>query len=758
MRATRAAQALRQTPPGGVAMRDRSLRRPGGYYGRRILLTIVRGAAILTLSFAGAFTYIAAMSSPAVDYDPHAFAVGVAGLFGAACGAVGLLYARLRKLKHDIRELQQSAEELADRNWELKESEERAKSFLAAQGDVIVRRDTDGRITYVNGAFCALANCTRDELIGTSFTLPVLEQGATAQTGDGTRIHDQKIAAEAGARWIAWREVMVRSGTPPAAEMQSVGRDVTDRVQAERALADARDQAETANRAKSRFLAMVSHEVRTPLNGILGMTDLLRDTALTPEQTTYVKAVKTSGEALLSLIDEILDFSKIEAGRIDLDAREFDLIALVEETVELIAPRAQAKELEIASYVEDGLPPRVIGDAARLRQVLLNLAGNAVKFTDRGGVTIIVEPGVWPGEIDILVRDTGIGIAPDEHSRIFKEFEQADDGIARKFGGTGLGLSISRRIVEHMGGRIAVESVPGSGSTFRVVLPLAAAPAADNAPFVPPDVSGSDMMIVAASAVESSLLARRLMHWGARVCVAPDEKVAGALVPERSWSAVFVDHAIGRDACTDLARATAAVPHRFVLVTPAARAELPELKNAGFTGYLVKPVRAASLAARLTSVDTEFERPGEQEAATTDASPPEAAKGLAILIAEDNEINALLARSLLARLGHRPTVATSGDAAVDAWLSAREAGEPYAIVLMDVHMPGSDGIEATRRIREMEAAGTRTPIVALTANAFAEDRDACIAAGMDGFLTKPLDRDRLAAALAAASDAKAKAA
>jgi CheY-like chemotaxis protein len=190
-----------------------------------------------------------------------------------------------------------------------------------------------------------------------------------------------------------------------------------------------------------------------------------------------------------------------------------------------------------------------------------------------------------------------------------------------------------------------------------------------------------------------------------------------------------------------------------VLVTPAARAELPALKNAGFTGYLVKPMRAASLAARLTSTDTEFERPGEHEAGTTDASPPEAAKGLAILIAEDNEINALLARSLLTRLGHRPTVATSGDAAVDAWLSAREVGEPYAIVLMDVHMPGSDGIEATRRIREMEAGGARTPIVALTANAFEEDRDACIVAGMDGFLTKPLDRERLAQALA--TDAKA---
>ncbi len=207
--------------------------------------------------------------------------------------------------------------------------------------------------------------------------------------------------------------------------------------------------------------------------------------------------MKTSGDALLSLIDEILDFSKIEAGRIDLDARAFDLVALIEETVELIAPRAQAKELEIASYVEDGLPRRVIGDAARLRQVLLNLAGNAVKFTDRGGVAIIVERGIWPGEIDLLVRDTGIGIAPDEHDRIFQEFEQADGGIARKFGGTGLGLSISRRIVERMGGRIAVESVPGSGSTFRVALPLAPAADSDDAAVAPPELAGMDIMIVA---------------------------------------------------------------------------------------------------------------------------------------------------------------------------------------------------------------------------------------------------------------------
>ena len=730
-------------------------------WGRRILTAIVRGAVIAVMSVAGAFVYIAAMRNSTVAYDPNMFATGLAGLFGAACGTIGILLARARLLKAELRTSQQRTEELADRVWELKESEERAKGFLAAQGDVIVRRDADGRITYVNEAFCALAARARGELVGTAFMLPVLKQGATAHSADGTHIHDQKIEADAGARWIAWREVMVRIGTERA-EMQSVGRDVTDRVQAERALADARDQAETANRAKSRFLAMVSHEVRTPLNGILGMADLLRDTALTPEQTTYVKAVKTSGDALLSLIDEILDFSKIEAGRIDLDARAFDLAGLVEETVELIAPRAQAKELEIASYVDDSLPRHVVGDAARLRQVLLNLAGNAVKFTDRGGVAIIVEPGVWPGEIDVLVRDTGIGIAPDEHGRIFKEFEQADGGIARRFGGTGLGLSISRRIVERMGGRIAVESVPGSGSTFRVTLPLTPAAGTQetpfNAPFVTPELGGMDVMIVATSTVESSLMARRLMRWGARVCVVPDAVVAVALLPERAWDALFVDHTIGRAACDGLAQATKAVPQRFVLVTPTARTELPALKEAGFTGYLVKPIRAVSLAARMASGDGEFERPGDSMEATAEAAPKQASKGLAILVAEDNEINALLARSLLTRLGHRPTVATSGDAAVDAWLSAREAGEPYAIVLMDVHMPGSDGIEATRRIREVEADGPRTPIVALTANAFDEDRDACIAAGMDGFLTKPLDRERLGTALATAADAKAMAA
>jgi signal transduction histidine kinase/DNA-binding response OmpR family regulator len=712
---------------------------------RRLISLIVRTVAITAMSFGVAFGFLSGATSSMAHYDPTSFAVGVSALFGAACGAIGILYSRIRQMKGELRGLEGRLEQAADQNWEISEAQERAKSFFEAQGDVIVRRDVTSAITYVNDAFCALAGRNREELLATPFTLPIVEQSDVSNLPDGTRIYDQKIAAAEGARWIAWRDVTIRADN--GNEVQSVGRDMTDRVIAERALADARDQAEAASRAKSRFLAMVSHEIRTPLNGILGMGDLLGDTPLAPEQATYLKAMKTSGEALLSLIEEILDFSKIEAGRLEFAAQPFSLAALVEEAVELLGPRAQAKGLEICGYVDERLPSRVIGDAARLRQVLFNLAGNAIKFTEHGGVSIIVEPNADTDVIAISVHDTGIGMSAEDQARIFLEFEQADNGAARKFGGTGLGLSISRRIIESMGGAITVESTPGKGSTFLATLALPRAEDVEESPFAPPNLAGSDILIVAPAEIEASLIARRLQRWGARTRIVPDETVAAALLPEQPWSVILVDHTLGMAASEALARIAARIPRRIVLVPPAMRNRLAALKAAGFTSYLIKPVRDTSLAARFSANDA-------FDAATSEAqeTPSEAhlAHSLSILVAEDNEINALLARALLSKLGHRPTIATSGAAAIESWLAARSADAPYDRVLMDLHMPGMDGLEATRRIRSIEAeeSGSRTPIIALTANASSEDRDACLAAGMDSFLVKPLDREQLAAVLA----------
>jgi signal transduction histidine kinase/DNA-binding response OmpR family regulator len=595
-------------------------------------------------------------------------------------------------------------------------------------------------------------------LIGSRFALEILEQGDTALEPNGTRIHDQKIATAAGARWIAWREGLIRTDAHQPAELQSVGRDVTGRTETERALGEARDQADAANRAKSRFLAMASHEIRTPLNGIIGMSGLLLDTPLTPEQTTYVRAVKTSGDALLALIDELLDYSKIEAGKIDLEQRPFALAALIEDITELLAPRAEAKAIEIAAYVDERLPLQVVGDAARLRQVLLNLAGNAIKFTLSGGVGLIVEPGTTPGEISFLVRDTGIGIAPEAQPRIFREFEQADERTARHYGGTGLGLNISERIVRRMGGRITLQSEPDVGSTFEVCLPLAAAVGAGACTGFPaPDLTGQSIMLVAPQAIEASLVARRLERWGGQICIVSDAAVARALLPERAWHAILVDRALGTAAVEMLGEAARRhATQRIVMVTAATRHELQLSASNAFTGYLVKPLRAASLAARLTQPpetlapdlggDALFDQepPGNAE---MPPSPP--AQRLSILVAEDNEINALLMRSLLSRLGHHAVITTDGEEALESWLSAESAGAPYDLVLMDIQMPKLDGIETTKQIRAREAGQRvrRTPILALTANTLVEDRYACFEAGMDGFLVKPLDREKLSDAL-----------
>jgi PAS domain S-box-containing protein len=710
---------------------------------------ISRAILIFAIVFATAFGAIAAGSW--TGHDAYGFALGFSALFALACAALSIQNMRYRWLRRAAQKIKVQNEALIDRNWELHEAEERAQQLFEAQGDYVVRRNSDGLIIFVNDAFCRLAGVAREELVGSDFVLPAAEQGPSTIQPDGTRTHDQKFDSPLGPRWIAWRESLIRLAADAPAELQCIGRDVTDRTETEQALALARDQSDAANRAKSRFLAMASHEIRTPLNGIIGMSDLLLDSQLSPDQRTYARAIKTSGDALLGLIEEILDFSKIEAGRIDLESRPFALRPLIEEIVELLAPRAQAKQLEIAAYIDDTLPAMVNGDAARLRQVLLNLAGNAIKFTSEGGAALIVQPGGEPDEIDFIVRDTGIGIAPEAQERIFGEFEQADDRTARNFGGTGLGLSISERIVRRMGGRIALESAPGKGSTFTVSVTLPAVIGAQAA-YTVPDMRGLAVMVVSLQAIEASLIARRLGAWGAPTCVITDADAALALLPERAWHAVIVDHALPPADVQRIGQAAQRHAGRCVImIAPADRHALESLKLQGFGDYLVKPLRSASLAARLAIEPTEAPIVPDE----TSAFPPAAAQkqpecSLSVLVAEDNEINALLTRSLLVRLGHRPVVASNGAEAVDSWIAAETAGAPYDVILMDVQMPLLDGIEATRQIRAREAGrgGRRTPVLALTANTLVEDRYAGFQAGMDGYLIKPLDRERLTEALA----------
>lgn len=669
-----------------------------------------------------------------------------------ACVAAAVAVVRLRRASRALRSLEERVEELSDRNWELRDSDERSRSLLQAQGDLIVRRDPAGNITYANEAFARLVAADR-EIIGTDFAPRVVAQRKPVLLPDGTRVRDEAIEDPQGARWISWREVTVRDPRTEATETQSVGRDITAHMEAELALAEARDQAEAASRAKSRFLAAMSHEIRTPLNGILGMADLLLDTPLTPEQATYATAVRSSGRSLLTLVEDVLDFSTIEAGKLVFTPQPFALACLVEETVELLAPRAYEKSLEIASYVDDALPGRVVGDPARLRQVLFNLAGNAVKFTQRGGLSIQVTAEA-DEHVRFVVEDSGIGIAADALARIFDEFEQAQGADMPRPGGAGLGLAISRRIVEHMGGSLTVESEPGSGSRFSFCVRLPAGSSASENATAPPDLAPLNVLI-AGSPVTGAVIARRLRTWGARAEVVLDAAHAEAALRRDRFDALLADCSLGEEGLRTVAGADADCK-RIVLLASAQRAEIPKFAALGYARYLIKPVRAASLAAMLSAAE-----PGggagvtpPAQAAGAEVKPAartHAGPALSILVAEDNEINALLIRTLLDKMGHRATLVDNGIAAVAQWRQAHAIGRPFDAILMDVQMPELDGPEATRRIRADEDAEglARTPIIALSANAFPEDRDACHAAGMNGFLVKPLAREELAALLAA---------
>jgi two-component system, sensor histidine kinase and response regulator len=497
-----------------------------------------------------------------------------------------------------------------------------------------------------------------------------------------------------------------------ASYSQGLERLVEERT---RELVASNQKAQAANRAKSEFLANMSHELRTPMNGVIGMASLLLDTELTAQQRDYAQTVHHSANSLLSLVNDILDLSKIEAGKLVLEPLVFDLRETVEEAAVLLGVRAAEKGLALVARVDPALPRRLVGDLGRLRQVITNLTGNAIKFTARGHVYLdlsLVERRMDSLLVRLEVRDTGIGIPADKREHIFDKFTQADASTTRRYGGTGLGLAICRELIELMGGHITVESVEGSGSTFRCTLALAAAA---GQPAEVPALLGRPLLLATTGTLERGVLRELLQAEGATVRIgAPQDAVPGELV--------VVD--AGDDALPDGC-------HGVVLVDPGRRHECP--------WYCVsRPVRRRELLSALAGSPG---LPAGSPSAPAYRTPYK--RPAHVLLVEDTVVNQKVATSMLKRLGFTVDLAQTGREAVE-----RSAAGGYAVILMDCQMPEMDGLEATRLIREREVAGgPRVPIVAMTAHAMQGDRERCLAAGMDDYLSKPVRRDALEAVL-----------